>query len=255
MIKNLYTYRELLRNNIKKEIRGRYKGSILGILWSFINPLLQTLIYAFIFPLILQNVQDNYVAFLIIGVFTWYFFANTIANGNRIIINNANIINKIYFPREILPISSVTSGLVNYLISFPIILIFLLFSKIGFSIYILLVPLIILIEYILTLGIIFITSSITVYIRDFEFIVNFFINLLFYATPILYAVNDIPSKWQWLIKLNPITSIINSLRDILLYHNCPNILSLLLALISSLVILIIGIFIFRKLEKRFSEEL
>ncbi len=255
MIKNLYTYRELLKNNIKKELRGKYKGSFLGIIWSFLEPLLQTLIYFLIFPLILGKVEDNYIVFLTIGIFTWHLFANTVANGNKIIINNANIINKIYFPREILPIAIVTSGLINYLISFPIILIFILFNHIGFSIYFCYIPLILIIAYLLTLGIVFITSSITVYLRDFEFIVNFAINLLFYATPIIYSISAIPTKWQWIIKLNPLTNIINSLRDILLYHQNPLSLSLLIAAITSILVFIIGFVIFKKLEKKFSEEL
>ena len=245
MIKDLYNYRELLKNNIKKEVRGRYKGSILGILWSFINPLLQTFIYAIIFPLILGHVEVHYTSFLIIGVFAWFFFINTVATGNKAIINNANIINKIYFP----------SGLINFLFSLPIIIGFILIDRVGISIHILLLPLIIFIEYILILGIVFITSSITVYLRDFEFIINFATNLLFYATPIIYYISSIPSKWHWIIKINPMTNIIGSLRDILLYHNWPNLHSLLLAFISSVIILIIGLIIFKKLEKNFSEEL
>ena len=134
MLKNLYQYRQLLKSNVQKEIRGKYKGSFLGILWSFINPLLQVLVYALVFPFIMKNTQENYVVFLIVGILPWTWFVSSISQGTSCILANAGIIKKVYFPREILPISVVTSGLVNFLISCIIIIIFLLFSGIGFSI-------------------------------------------------------------------------------------------------------------------------
>ena len=127
MLKNLYQYRQLLKSNVQKEIRGKYKGSFLGILWSFINPLLQVLVYALVFPFIMKNTQENYVVFLIVGILPWTWFVSSISQGTSCILANAGIIKKVYFPREILPISVVTSGLVNFLISCIIIIIFLLF--------------------------------------------------------------------------------------------------------------------------------
>ena len=102
MLKNLYEYRELLKSNIKKDIRGKYKGSFLGVLWSFINPLLSVAIYALIFPFILKMNQDNYVTFLIIGILPWNIFTTVISQGTYCILANAGIIKKVYFPREIL---------------------------------------------------------------------------------------------------------------------------------------------------------
>ena len=179
MIKELYNYRQLLKSNVSKEIRGKYKGSFLGILWSFLNPLLMTLVYAIIFPLILKSTQPHYITYIVIAILPWTWFTTTIAQGTNTIIMNGGIIKKVYFPREILPISIVTSGLINYLISCLIIILFLLFSGIGFSPYILLFPIIVLIQYILLLGIILITSAIDVYIRDAEYIINFFMTMLF----------------------------------------------------------------------------
>ena len=148
MLKNLYQYRELLKSNVQKEIRGKYKGSFLGVLWSFVNPLLQVLVYALVFPFILKNTQENYVVFLIIGILPWTWFVTSISQGTSCILANAGIIKKVYFPREILPISVVTSGLVNFLISCIIIFIFLLLSGIGFSINLIFIPIVISIQYI-----------------------------------------------------------------------------------------------------------
>lgn len=255
MIKELYNYRQLLKSNVSKEIRGKYKGSILGILWSFVNPLLMTLVYAIVFPFVLKNAQEHYTTFIVIAVLPWTFFTTAISQGTNCILVNGGIIKKVYFPREILPLSIVVSSLINFLISCLIIFIFLIFSGIGFSLYILLLPLIIIIQFTLVLGIVLITSSIDVYIRDLEYIINFFISMLFYATPVLYSMNMFPIKIQNILKLNPMTTIIESYRDVLFYQQVPNVLGLALVAIFSIIIIILGIKVFKKLEKGFAEEL
>ncbi len=254
MLKNLRDYRELLKSNVKKEIRGKYKGSILGILWSFINPLLTALVYAIVFPFILRSTQDNYVTFLIIGILPWNFFVTSINQGTTTVLQNGGIIKKVYFPREILPISIILSNLVNFLISCLIIFLFLLVSGIGFSPYIFFLPLIILVQTTFQMGIVFITSAINVYIRDAEYIINFLLNMLFYATPILYSADLFPPKISWILNLNPMAVVTNCYRDILYYQNLPHLKSLLAVFLGSLVLLFLSIRIFKRLEKGFAEE-
>ena len=255
MIKELYNYRQLLKSNVRKEIRGKYKGSFLGVLWSFVNPLLTTLVYAIVFPFLLKGAQEHYTTFIVIAILPWNWFTTIIAQGTSTILGNGNILKKVYFPREILPISINVSGLINFLISCLIICIFLIFSGIGFSWYIIFLPIIVLIQFILLQGIIFITGSINVYIRDLEYIINFFISMLFYATPVLYSMSMFPKKIQSILRLNPMTTIIESYRDIFFYKQMPNLTNLGLVFILSLVILFVGIKIFKKLEKGFAEEL
>lgn len=255
MLKNLYDYRQLLKSNIQKEIRGKYKGSFLGVLWSFINPLLQVLVYAIVFPFIMKNTQENYVVFLIIGILPWTWFITSINQGTSCILVNAGIIKKVYFPREILPISVVSSGMINFLISCIVIFLFLVFSDIGISWYIIFLPIIVLIQFIITLGILFVTSAIDVYIRDAEYIIAFIVNMLFYATPILYSPDIFQNTpISWLFKANPLAGIINAYRDILFYKTMPNLGSLLTVFIIGIVLLFLGIIVFRKLEKGFAEE-
>ena len=254
MFKNLYDYRQLLKSNVRKEIRGKYKGSFLGVLWSFVNPLLMALVYAIVFPFILKNSQENYVTFIVIAILPWNWFTTVISQGTFCILANEGIIKKVYFPREILPISVATSGLINYIISIPIIIIFLIFSGIGLSWYIFFLPFIALIQYLLTLAIIFFTSAINVYIRDAEYIINFFVMMLFYATPVLYSTTLFPEKYRWILYLNPMTIIINSYRDILYYKQAPQFLFLALVLIVILILLKIGMVVFAKLQKGFAEE-
>lgn len=258
LFKDLYNYRELFKSNVKKEIRGKYKGSFLGILWSFVNPLLMTLVYAMVFPFLMRGAGiDHYTTFLIIGILPWTWFTTSISQGTFTIIGNGAIIKKVYFPREILPVSVVTSGMVNYLIACIIICLFLLFSGIGFSIYILILPLVIICQYLLTLGIIFITGAIDVYVRDLEYIVNFIVQMLFYGTPILYSMDlfsKAPTIITTLIKINPMTTIINSYRDIFYFQRIPNMQNLLIVLLGSIILCIIGLKIFRKLSRGFAEE-
>ncbi|MCH5166316.1 MAG: ABC transporter permease [Erysipelotrichales bacterium] len=258
LFKDLYAYRELLKSNVKKDIRGKYKGSFLGVLWSFVSPLLMTLVYAIVFPYLMRGAgYEHYTTFLVIGILPWTWFTTSIAQGTWTIIGNGAIIKKVYFPREILPISIVTSGVINFLISCVIIALFLIFSGIGFSIYILFLPLVILAQYLLTLGIIFITSAVNVYIRDLEYIINFIIQMLFYGTPILYSLDmfsNAPVVIKTLIELNPMATIITSYRDILYWGNMPHLKSILFVILFSLVLCVFGLAIFRKLSKGFAEE-
>ena len=160
-----------------------------------------------------------------------------------------------YFPREILPISVVTSGLINFLISCIIIIIFLICSGIGFSINILFLPLMLFAQFIISLAIILVTSSINVYIRDAEYIINFFIQMLFYATPILYSLDMFPNYIQNLLLINPLVTIINGYRNIFYYQTIPPIKSSLIIVGVGLIALYISYKIFKKLEKGFAEEL
>lgn len=255
IFKKLYNYREFLLTSVKKEIRGKYKKSFLGIIWSFLNPLLMLAVYAIIFPLILKVQEKNYVMFLFTAMIPWNFFTAVVTQGASCIIANGNIIKKVYFPREILPISVVTSGLVNFLISCIIVFIFLCFSGIGFSINLIYLPLIVLIQYLLLLGITFILSSVTVFLRDLEHIIGIVIQVLFYGTPIVYNIATLDPAYAKIINLNPLTPIIQSYRDILYYKVTPNFISLGIIFIFSLVLVVIGYIIFNQLQKKFAEEL
>ncbi|MBE5820665.1 MAG: ABC transporter permease [Clostridiales bacterium] len=254
VFKNIYEYRELLKTNVKKDIRGKYKKSFFGIVWSFLNPLLQLAVYAIIFPIILKVQQENYVIFVCSALIPWTFFTTVVSQSSGIIIANANIIKKVYFPREILPISVTTSAAINFLISTLIILAFVILSGLGITWHIIFYPLVLLVQYILSLGICFILSSVTVYFRDLEHFVGIGIMLLFYATPIVYSINTIESNYASILKLNPMAHIIEAYRSIFYYQSIPNLQNLGIILAISIAICIIGYCIFKKLEKRFAEE-
>lgn len=260
LFKGLYQYRELLKSNIKKEIRGKYKGSFLGVLWSFVSPLLMVLVYSFIFPL-LMSVPEKYVVYLVTGILPWTFFVGCVSSGTITAIINANLIKKVYFPREILPISVVLSGAINFAISCIVIFIFLFTSGIGVSAYILYFPIILLIQIMFTLGVVFILSSVNVYIRDVEYIMNFIILLLMYLTPILWEFDMITTRapqyadYVKYLFINPMSGIIDSYHQIFYYQSSPNMVVLGYTFVISFVLMVVGYLTYRKLEKGFAEEL
>ena len=261
LIKEIFKYRELLKNNVKKEVRGRYKNSILGVMWTFLNPLLQIAVYAMIFPYILKQQQPYYLIFVCVGLIPWSFFTTTIIQSTNTIIGNANIVKKVYFPREILPLSVVLSGAINFLIATIIILAFCIGGGKGITWHIIIFPIILLLQMILQLAISFVLSAVTVYIRDIEHFVQIVLMLMFYATPIVYstATLDASTKtaqfMKQIILLNPMTAIIEGYRSIFYTQTLPNFKGIGIWYIISILLLFIGWLIFKKLQKGFAEEL
>ena len=255
VFKNLYEYRELLKSSIKKDVGGKYKNSVLGVLWSFLYPLLQIAVYAIVFPLIMRSNMENYTVFVCCGLIPWNFFSTAISRSSFTMIENGNILKKVYVPREILPISVVTSEAVNFVISTIIILAFVLGTGMGLTWYVIFYPVILLIQYILLIGISLFVSSITVYFRDLQHFIGIALQLLFYATPIVYATNIIPESYQWILRLNPMTFIIDGYRSIFYYQQQPDFISLGITLLVSLILCVVGYLLFSKLQKRFAEEL
>lgn len=254
-IEELYSYRQFLKTSVKKEFRGKYKKSFLGVLWSFINPLLQLLVYALVFPFILRNQEENYVMFLFSALIPWNFFATTISQSTSIVVGNGGILKKVYFPREILPISIVISGAINFLISCIIIFVALIVSRMGITLNILWLPIILIVQCIVTLGISFVLSALTVYIRDLEYFINVLLQLWMYVTPVLYSMDLIPQKLAKLFYVNPMVEIINAYRCIFYYQTMPNLKALAILTAIGIIGTLIGYAIFKKLEKRFAEEL
>ena len=203
----------------------------------------------------MKSNETNYTVFICCGLIPWNFFSTAINRSSFTMIENGNILKKVFFPREILPISVVTSELVNFIISTLIILGFVLIYGLGLTKFVLFYPLIMLVQYVVLIGISFIVSSITVYVRDLQHFIGVFLQLLFYATPIAYSANVIPDNFKWILQFNPMTYIIEAFRDIFYYQQMPDIQALLIVLGIGLVVCVIGYLLFNKLQKGFAEQL
>ena len=255
-MKELYNYREMIFSLVKRDLRGRYKGSALGFLWTFLNPLLQLAVYTVVFSVIMKAGIDKFYLFLFVALVPWLFFGTCLSGGASCIWAQQDMVKKIYFPREVLPLSYTISQFINMLLSFLVIFVVLIFSGVGIDFKaVLYLPLIMSIEFVLALGITFITSSVTVYLRDLEYVLGIIQMVWMYMTPILYSIEMVPEELQGIFALNPMTSIVVAYRDILYYKQVPDLSTLLQAGVLGGVILIIGIFVFEKLKRNFAEEL
>lgn len=255
-LKEIYAYRHMIFSLVRKDLRGRYKGSVLGFLWTFINPLLQLIVYTVVFQMILKTNIERYYLYLFIALIAWIFFSASLTGGSASIVAQKDLIKKIYFPRQVIPISYVTSCFVNMLLSFIVVFIVIIFSGTGFNFLALLyLPLIMIVEYILALGFALIVSAITVYFRDLEHILGILTMALMYMTPIMYDKSIVPKKLLPIFNLNPMTHIIDCYRDILYYKTIPELSSLFSSFILGIAFLIAGHFLFLKLQRHFAEEL
>ncbi len=255
-IKEIYAYREMIFSLVRRDLKGRYKGSVLGFLWTFINPLLQLGVYTMVFSIIMRNGIEDYYLFLFVALIPWIFFSTCLSAGSRCIWIQQDMVKKIYFPREVLPIAFVTSQFVNMLLSFIIVFAALIMGgKILNFHAILFLPLIMIIEYIEALSMTMLFSAITVYLRDVEYILGIVAMAWQFLSPIMYSTGQIPTKMLWVFNLNPMCPVITAYRDILYYGVMPKLNTLVQALFFGVVVLVIGVVTFGHLKKHFAEEL
>lgn len=255
-LKEIYAYREMIISLVRRELRGRYKGSVLGFLWTFVNPLLQLSVYTIVFSNIIRMNIEKYYLFLFVALIPWIFFQSSLTSGSSCVLNQKDMVKKIYFPREVLPIAHVTTNFVNMILCFVVIFAVLAFSGIKpHFIAILYLPIIMLVEYILSLGIALLASSITVYFRDLEHILGIVGMAWMYLTPIMYSLDFVPENIVPMFMANPMTPIIIAYRDILYYSRVPELGTLIHAFALGIIMLFIGYIVFDKLQKHFAEEL
>lgn len=255
-IKEIYHYRTMIDGLVKKDLKGRYKGSALGFLWTFINPLLQLGVYTVVFQVILKNPVERYYLHLFVALIPWIFFSSALTTGSHSVIGQANMIKKIYFPREVIPIAYTTSSFINMLLSFVIVIAVAFISSGTLNLKALLVlPVVMIIQYILVLGVTLLTSSLTVYMRDLEHIMSVLNMAFMYLSPVVYGIDYIPEKYKAVYMINPMSPVIISYRDILYYNSVPEFSTIFSAFVESLAVLIVGWIVFDILKKNFAEEL
>ena len=243
-----FKYRDLLINLIIKELKVRYRGAVLGYAWSLLNPILMMIVYTVVFSYVVRIKVENYPVFLLCALLPWTFFAMALTNASNSIVDNFSLINKVYFPREIFPISVVLSTLVHLLISMVLLIIFLLLTHTKSAFPILLLPLVIIAHVIFTISLALILSCLIVFFRDLKYILEVLITVWFYSTPIIYPVAMVPEQFRLLYDLNPMVWIISMYRSILLYGENPAIFKLLLIYVISFFMLFIGHYIFQKYD-------
>jgi len=256
LFKEIWDYRTMISSLVKRDLRGRYKGSVLGFLWTFLNPLLQLIVYTFVFSVIMRAGIEDYYLFLFVALVPWTFFSTAVGGGAGCITSQQNLVNKIYFPREVLPISYVLSQLINMLLSFIVVAAVLIISGKGINLAVWwYLPIIILQETLLAFGLTLLVSGITVYFRDMQFLLNIVLMAWQFLSPVMYSVDMVPEQFRGIFNLNPMTPIIVAYRDVLYYKQAPALRTFVLGTIMGIVMLFIGWLSFGKLKKHFAEVL
>ncbi|MCE2834408.1 MAG: ABC transporter permease [bacterium] len=258
-LRDVWNYRDLLALLVRRDFVSFYKQTILGPVWFFLQPLLTTVMYVFIFGRLAGLSTDGLPQplFYLTGIVAWNYFAECLTKTSSVFRDNANIFGKVYFPRLIMPLSIVASNLVRFAVQFLLLICMLAYYAIfeGFRIevnaYLLLLPVMIFIMAILGLGSGMIISALTTKYRDLAFLVTFGVQLLMYATPVIYPLSTASPSVKGIIAANPMTPVLEGIRLGLLGKGDMSAASLAYALVSSLVILFSGIIVFNRVEKTF----
>ncbi|MDQ3250579.1 MAG: ABC transporter permease [Chloroflexota bacterium] len=266
-LQQLLRYRELVRNLVTSELKARYKNSMLGFVWSLLNPLGMMLVFTVVFSFLLtdRNRVEKYPLFLLCGLLPWNYFSSAVMGSINSVVSNANLVKKVHFPREVLPIAGVLAQLVNFLLAFVVLFAALVVFRAQFSPWLWLLPLVILIQTCFALGIALILSTLNVFYRDTMMIMDVIMLAWFFLTPVVYAVNMLPNAYtilgyvvdvrRWSYILNPMASLINIYRDLLFLGSRTDLDFFLRTTITSLVVLVFGYWFFIRYSDRFGEEL
>jgi lipopolysaccharide transport system permease protein len=257
-VRALIRYRALIRSLVSRELKARYRGSLLGFLWSFANPLLLLLTYTLVFTFVLPNRDPSiqpYWLFLFCGILPWTWFQASLAESSGVIISSGNLIKKVLFPAEVLPTVSVLTNLVHFLLGLPILLVFLAFQhRLGWIA--LALPLPMLVQFVLSLGLALFLSALTVHFRDILNILTHVLHLWFFATPIIYSYAMLPetSLLRRALRLNPMTHVVVTYQQMLFGGHVDHWRGLFLALLVGFVAFGVGAFLFDRLRDTLPEE-
>jgi lipopolysaccharide transport system permease protein len=264
-LRQLPRYRGLIQSLVSRELKARYRGSVLGFFWSFANPLLLLLVYTFVFAYVMPPPAGikNYALFFFTGILPWTWFSTSLLESSSVLITGGNLIKKVMFPAEILPIVTVLSNLVHFLFGLPILIAFLIYFDAPIELSELpWFPLAILVQLLLTLGLALILSALTVHFRDLKDILGNVMTLWFFATPIIYYWRNAPPRIYPFLNLNPFTHLAITYQEILFFPADPGSAGgppghwkWLLALgAGSIALFLFGYFLFDRLRDSFAEE-
>jgi ABC-type polysaccharide/polyol phosphate export permease len=263
MFHNLATllkYRGLVQSLVVRELKARYRGSVLGFFWSFINPLLLLLIYSFVFTVVLPGTHppelEPYALFMFCGILPWTWFSSSVLESSNVLIAGGNLIKKVLVPAEVLPIVTVLANMVHFFLGLPILIIFLVYYRHAINLADLAwFPLVVVTQLLLTVGLALIVSALTVHFRDLKDLVSNLLTFWFFATPIIYPMTMAPGVGKRMLNANPFTHLAVSYQEILFYDGPYGHWKWLLALlVASIGLFLFGYFLFDRLRDSFAEE-
>ena len=259
-IKAIYKWRELLWQMVGREIKARYKQSILGYFWVILNPLAQMLVMSFAFSIIMRiptNAAGHipYSIFLFVALLPWNLFSNSLSSAASSLVSAGGLITKIYFPRTILVLSTIIAKIVDFLFANIVLIIYMIAYQIPINANILWIIPIFFIQQIFTLGLSLFFSAANLLYRDIQYLLNMILLLWMYVTPVIYSADMVPEKYRFIFQLNPMAIIVNAYRQVILGGGAPKYSSLIIATLLSFVVLLISLSYFKSREKIFADNI
>ena len=262
-LRNLLKYRGLIHSLVVRDLKARYRGSVLGFFWSFINPLLLLAVYSFVFTVVLPGTHppeiEPYALFMFCGLLPWTWFASSLTESSGVLISGGNLIKKVLFPAEILPIVTVTANMIHFFLALPILAVFLVYYDAPLTVSELVwFPVVVAVQYVFTLACALLLSALTVHFRDIKDILSNVLTLWFFATPIIYSYLHMPEEAKPFMKfmnLNPFSHLAISYQEILFFIGPFGHWRWLLALgVASIGLFLMAYWIFDRLRDSFAEE-
>ncbi len=262
-LRNLLKYRGLIQSLVVRDLKARYRGSVLGFFWSFVNPLMLLLIYTFVFTVVLPGMHpkelEPYALFMFCGILPWTWFSSSILEASNVLISGGNLIKKVLFPAEVLPIVTVLANMVHFLFGLPILALFLLYYRHSFNaVDLVWFPVVVFTQLVLTIAIALVVSALTVHFRDLKDLLANIMTLWFFATPIIYpmqlATGAAGGLSKTVLDLNPFTHLAISYQELLFYDGPFGHWKWLLALlVGSIALFLVGYLLFDRLRDSFAE--
>lgn len=253
-------YRGLIQTLVVRDLKARYRGSVLGFFWSFINPLLLLLIYNFVFSTVMPGVRpadlEPYALFMFCGILPWTWFSSSLLESSSTLLSGGNLIKKVLFPAEVLPIVTVLANMAHFFLGLPILVAFLVYYRRPLDpLELLWFPVIVAVQLVLTTGLALLLSALTVHFRDLKDLLGNLLTLWFFATPIIYPISQAPDYMRWAMNLNPMTHLAISYQEVLFYVGPHGHWRWLMSLaLLAVVVFLLGYFVFDRLRDSFAEE-
>ncbi len=254
-IRQLGKHRALVWALTTRELKGRYRGSVLGFLWTFLNPLLLLLVYSLVFSVYFRVEMEHYSVYMFTGLLPWIFFSQSMLDGAGSVVDAGSLVTKVTFPMQVLPANRVLVNFVNFLLSLPILVVFMVISGKQLSWHFALFPVVALVHLLFTFALALILTTMCVFLRDTRHIMGNLLTLWFFLTPILYPLSSVPPRFHWAVMANPAAIFTMAYDDVCFYGRMPRWDYLGIMVLASLVLLVIGIRLFEAYKEYFAEKI
>jgi lipopolysaccharide transport system permease protein len=253
--RELIAYHALIQVLVARDLKARYRGSVLGLLWTLLNPLLHMGIYVLLFSVYMHNPMEHYAAFLLCGLLPWIWFSSSVLMGATSITDGGSLLKKVFFPAQVLPMVTVMANFINFVLGIPILVALLLLYGVPLGASVLVLPLIAACQFAFTLGLTFVVSAVSVHYRDVPQILGHLLTFWFFLSPIIYSVTQVPERFWAVVSFNPVVPFVVAYQHLLLYGTLPSLGAWGKMCFIGAGALLCGVLVFNHFRWSFAEEI